>query len=93
MNSSNDPLNESIPQQAFAGASTSGMSVTTRRGVPVRAYESFSKGIDALNRYLLNRIENEPTVDELVKERIIKVKQKSTQKILKYFLIFGFIFK
>lgn len=42
MNSSNDPLNEAYP----ATASTS----TTSKRVPVRSYESFSKGIDALNR-------------------------------------------
>lgn len=51
-----------------------------------RAYESFSKGIDALNRYLLNRIENEQSVDELVKERIVKWINKRQAK---YILIFS----
>ncbi len=32
-----------------------------------RAYESFSMGVDSLNRYLLKRVEDEETLDELVK--------------------------
>lgn len=80
MNSSNDPLNE--PTASVAGSTASGNS----RRSAVRSYESFSKGIDALNRYLLNRIENEPTVDELVQERIVKWINKRQAK---YILIFS----
>lgn len=53
---------------------------------PSRTYESFSKGIDSLNRYLLKRVEDEQTVDELVKERIIKWINKRQAK---YILIFS----
>lgn len=62
------------------------------RGVPIKMpllnknYESFSKGIDALNRYLLKRVEEEESLDELVKERIIKWINKRQAK---YILIFS----
>lgn len=51
-----------------------------------RAYESFSKGIDSLNRYLLKRVDEEETLDELVKERIVKWINKRQAK---YILIFS----
>ena len=51
-----------------------------------RAYESFSMGVDSLNRYLLKRVEDEETLDELVKERIIKWINKRQAK---YILIFS----
>lgn len=51
-----------------------------------RNYESFSKGIDNLNRYLLKRVEEEESLDELVKERIIKWINKRQSK---YILIFS----
>jgi hypothetical protein len=51
-----------------------------------RNYESFSKGIDTLNRYLLKRVEEEESLDELVKERIIKWINKRQAK---YILIFS----
>lgn len=51
-----------------------------------RSYESFSKGVDSLNRYLLKRVENELSLDELVKERIIKWINKRQSK---YILIFS----
>ena len=51
-----------------------------------RSYESFSKGIDCLNRYLLKRVENEESLDELVKERIAKWINKRQSK---YILIFS----
>lgn len=50
-----------------------------------RNYESFSMGVDSLNRYLLKRVEDEETLDELVKERIIKWINKRQAK---YILIF-----
>lgn len=50
-----------------------------------RSYESFSIGVDSLNRYLLKRVEDEETLDELVKERIIKWINKRQAK---YILIF-----
>lgn len=50
-----------------------------------RAYDSFSMGVDSLNRYLLKRVEDEETLDELVKERIIKWINKRQAK---YILIF-----
>lgn len=50
-----------------------------------RNYESFSMGVDSLNRYLLKRVEEEETLDELVKERIIKWINKRQAK---YILIF-----
>jgi hypothetical protein len=49
-------------------------------------YESFSQGIDQLNRYLLKRVEQEESLDELVKERIIKWINKRQSK---YILIFS----
>lgn len=51
-----------------------------------RSYESFSKGVDSLNRYLLKRVEEEESLDELVKERIIKWINKRQSK---YILIFA----
>jgi hypothetical protein len=51
-----------------------------------KVYESFSKGIDSLNRYLLKRVDDEETLDELVKERIIKWINKRQAK---YILIFS----
>ena len=51
-----------------------------------RQYESFSKGVDSLNRYLLKRVEDEESLDELVKERIIKWINKRQAK---YILIFS----
>jgi hypothetical protein len=51
-----------------------------------RTYESFSKGIDLLNRYLLKRVDEEESLDELVKERIIKWINKRQAK---YILIFS----
>ncbi len=52
----------------------------------LRTFESFSKGVDTLNRYLLKRVEDEETLDELVKERIIKWINKRQAK---YILIFS----
>ncbi len=52
----------------------------------IRNYESFSKGIDHLNRYLLKRVEDEESLDELVKERILKWINKRQAK---YILIFS----
>ncbi|CAF0850529.1 unnamed protein product [Brachionus calyciflorus] len=49
-------------------------------------YESYSKGIDSLNRYLLKRVDEEESLDELVKERIIKWINKRQAK---YILIFS----
>ena len=49
-------------------------------------HESYSKGIDALNRYLLKRVEEEESLDELVKERIVKWINKRQAK---YILIFS----
>jgi hypothetical protein len=49
-------------------------------------YESFSQGVDQLNRYLLKRVEQEESLDELVKERIIKWINKRQSK---YILIFS----
>ena len=49
MNSANDPLNEPMVTPSM---STGSGSAGSRRGQPIRSYESFSKGIDALNRYL-----------------------------------------
>jgi hypothetical protein len=57
----------------------------THRDAP-RSYESFSKGIDSLNRYLLKRVEDEESLDELVKERIAKWINKRQSK---YILIFS----
>ena len=57
----------------------------THKDLP-RAYESFSKGVDSLNRYLLKRVENEESLDELVKERIVKWINKRQSK---YILIFS----
>ena len=51
-----------------------------------RVYDSFSKGIDSLNRYLLKRVDEEESLDELVKERIIKWINKRQAK---YILIFS----
>jgi hypothetical protein len=51
-----------------------------------REYESFSTGIDSLNRYLLKRVEDEESLDELVKERIVKWINKRQSK---YILIFS----
>jgi hypothetical protein len=51
-----------------------------------RNHESFSKSIDTLNRYLLKRVEEEESLDELVKERIIKWINKRQAK---YILIFS----
>ena len=53
---------------------------------PTKGYESFTKGIDALNRYLLKRVDEEDTLDELVKERIMKWINKRQAK---YILIFS----
>jgi hypothetical protein len=55
-------------------------------GRSLKTYESFSKGIDSLNRYLLKRVEEEESLDELVKERIIKWINKRQAK---YILIFS----
>jgi hypothetical protein len=44
------------------------------------------EGVDTLNRYLLKRVENEESIDELVKERIIKWINKRQSK---YILIFS----
>lgn len=52
----------------------------------LRGYESFSKGVDTLNKYLLKRVEEEESLDELVKERIIKWINKRQSK---YILIFS----
>ena len=57
----------------------------THKDAP-RSYESFSKGIDSLNRYLLKRVEDEESLDELVKERIAKWINKRQSK---YILIFS----
>ncbi|RNA42837.1 serine threonine kinase with TRP [Brachionus plicatilis] len=51
-----------------------------------RNHESYSKGIDALNRYLLKRVDQEESLDELVKERIVKWINKRQAK---YILIFS----
>jgi len=52
----------------------------------LKAFDSFSKGIDSLNRYLLKRVDEEESLDELVKERIIKWINKRQSK---YILIFS----
>ena len=51
-----------------------------------REYESFSTGIDSLNRYLLDRVDKEESLDELVKERVVKWINKRQSK---YILIFS----
>jgi len=59
--------------------------IPTKMNKDGKSYESFSMGVDSLNRYLLKRVEDEETLDELVKERIIKWINKRQAK---YILIF-----
>jgi len=48
-----------------------------------RSYESFSMGVDSLNRYLLKRVEDEETLDELVKVIIFNQRNLIVVKYLK----------
>ena len=75
MNNENDEEEKDKSSENHAGTSSTN-----------HTYESFSQGIDQLNRYLLKRVEQEESLDELVKERIIKWINKRQSK---YILIFS----
>ena len=61
------------------------MYMIRNKNIKIQFFSNF-KGIDHLNRYLLRRVEDEESLDELVKERILKWINKRQAK---YILIFS----
>lgn len=83
MNSESQDSNGEAKSKTDESGGPSTSSGSSTRG---RDYESFSIGIDTLNRRLLERVEKEESLDELVKERIVKWINKRQSK---YILIFS----
>lgn len=79
-------FNEKENNETGASTSAPPMMLNIYHNKPPRSFESFSKGVDSLNRYLMKRVEDEESLDELVKERIIKWINKRQSK---YILIFS----
>ncbi len=84
----NEDLNEQQlddSKQATSSSAASTSTIITSKKSSKRIYESFSIGIDSLNRYLLKRVEDEGSLDELVKERIVKWINKRQAKYITIF--------